>query len=165
MVSNCDPFLHGHVSCPILLEAATWIDWWPTKLTKENNAACQQLIIDHHRWMGTFAGDSPAPCIFHDVLDQVPKCCDLTQGSFSEKKRKISKVTLNSSQHCLTHNAECNLEAEVDIDFSGLPCPDYSKANKKRKFEEGPSGKASWLPKSCLEPNEFHFSYISLNNS
>ena len=61
-------------------------------------------------------------------------------GAFADKRRRLDGVTLNERQHCMTHNRDCPLNQFVHIDFSGLPCPDNSRANAKRKFEQGPSG-------------------------
>ena len=108
---------------------------------EELSPACQQLIIDHHKWASSFSSSTQLPCIYGDVLKQIPSHCDLSAlSSFAEKKRKLDATDLNQHQYCWTHNTECSLEKEVILDFSGLPCPDYSRANAKRKREEGPSG-------------------------
>ena len=54
----------------------------------------------------------------------------------------IEAAKLKLKQHCFTHNRKCAIcgpEArEVDMDVSGLPCPDFSKAGKGRG-KEGPT--------------------------
>ena len=80
------------------------------------------------------------PCIFSDILQQVPANVDVASGDFASKKQRINQCCLAPNQQCMTHNKACSLNVPVDIDMSGLPCPDNSRANNKRKFEEGASG-------------------------
>ena len=75
-------------------------------------------------------------------MEQVPCIAreSIHDGNFSSKRRKIEGVTLQPAQFCFTHNCMCDAHHPVDIDVSGLPCPDNSKANRRRLFEEGASG-------------------------
>ena len=113
----------------------------PPVQSEELDPACRQLIIDHHRWIHSFLPSvGRLPCIFGDILDQVPCGQDTTSGSFGQKRRRLDQINLESQQFCRTHNMRCSLQQTVHIDMSGLPCPDNSRANPKRKFEQGPSG-------------------------
>ena len=80
--------------------------------------------------------------MFGDMLDWIPydNRQTIKNDTFAEKKRKLSGVHLREQAHCHTHGGKCQIYQNVDLDFSGLPCPDFSKANRKRKFQEGPSG-------------------------
>ena len=63
--------------------------------------------------------------------------------TFAQKTVKINTAHLQKIQHCFTHNDTCELFSEdkdSDVDFSGLPCPDNSRANHNRQFEEGKTG-------------------------
>lgn len=104
------------------------------------STACQQLIIDHHAWLSKVCCSSKLPCIFGDILEM---CCgnvDMVNGTFSEKRMRIESATLNDHQWCNAHHDFCKVPTGAHIDLSGLPCPDNSKANRRRKFQEGPSG-------------------------
>ena len=103
--------------------------------------ACQQLIIDHHRWVSTFDSGKDLPCIFGDILKMLPDDINYT-GDFEGKRRRVEASCLVPKQWCETHNRYCDVikpGMSIDIDISGLPCPDNSKANRSRKYEEGPS--------------------------
>ena len=110
--------------------------------SQEIDAACRQLIIDHHAWMNSFSDSGTLPCIFGDILKLIPESAQLTTGSFSEKRQRVEGVHLKGEQFCHAHNKYCNAlqPTEADVDLSGLPCPDNSRANRKRKFQEGPTG-------------------------
>ena len=49
------------------------------------------------------------------------------------------------------HSEACPVGSAVHLDFSGLPCPDNSRANRKRKFQEGDSGIVyiTWAKRHC----------------
>ena len=111
---------------------------------KEMNPACRQLIIDHHKWINSFTQDSKShqlPCIFSNIMEQAPAYLDMETGDFQAKRRRLTTEKLVRTQQCMTHAAACRCDRAVHIDFSGLPCPDNSKANRNRLFEEGASGK------------------------
>ena len=105
------------------------------------NKQCQQLIVDNHTWINQFTEyQQPSPCVFENLLHQVPGYIDLDSGTFEAKRRRLNNVDLQQRQFCVTHSQLCSLHEPVDMDVSGLPCPDNSRANQKRKFEEGDSG-------------------------
>lgn len=110
------------------------------QLHQEINSGCQQLIIDHHAWLSKMCCSSQLPCIFGDILDLCNDDVDMKSGTFSEKRRRIESATLKDRQWCNCHHNFCRVPTDAHLDLSGLPCPDNSKANRKRKFEEGPSG-------------------------
>ncbi|CAE7028680.1 unnamed protein product [Symbiodinium natans] len=112
------------------------------KVVNERDAACRQLVIDHHKWMeqSGIPTSRRLPCIFGDILDQLPASVDREAGDFAAKRRRVRAAGLLETQHCWVHNDACRLDVPVQIDVSGLPCPDNSRANLKRKFQEGGSG-------------------------
>ena len=132
--------------------------------SKEVDPACQQLIIDHHKWMGTFSPGNPLPCIFSNILHQIPESCDLSDTTFPEKKQRIFNGQLQRKHFCWTHHAQCVDDQESEVDFSGLPCPDHSKANRKRKREEGPTGPVTWLIITECETNLIDISIQKQND-
>lgn len=113
-------------------------------VAQELDAGCRQLIVDHHRWINAATGfELPPPCIHGNILEQVRSDCYDPNASFSEKLAQINASRLQKRRFCFTHNRFCALLTEdklVDIDVSGLPCPDNSRANWKRLYQEGPSG-------------------------
>ena len=62
------------------------------------------------------------------------------EGNFASKRRRLSKCAMQWFQPCSVHGSLCSAETQVQIDVSGLPCPDNSRCNIKRQFEEGSSG-------------------------
>ena len=106
------------------------------------DAACRQAILDNHRWMQEWADKrSTPPCIFGNILEQVPPGSFSESDEFSERAKKIQKAWLQQSQSCNTHNKACCCTYPVDFDMSGLPCQDNSAANTKRKyFQQGKYG-------------------------
>lgn len=69
-------------------------------------------------------------------MHQVDLGCDLTD-SFEDNRAIIEQAHMHTHQYCFTHGEWCSLWDPVTIDFSGLPCEDNSRANRKRKFECG----------------------------
>ena len=114
---------------------------------------CRQLIIDNHRWTNSVLGrEASAPCMFGDMLLQIPD--DVRAGldacsCFKERLNLIASRALRARQHCYSHNEKCPTMTPVDLDFSGLPCPDNSRGNPRRLYEEGSSGPiyAVWAQK------------------
>ena len=114
-------------------------------VSKEIDPACQQLIIDHHRWIGSFTRDVSCralPCIFSDILSQVGTRTGRVgeNENFVSKRRRLSQGEMQWFQPCSVHGVLCSTQTQVQIEVSGLPCPDNSRANVKRQFEEGRSG-------------------------
>ena len=82
------------------------------------------------------------PCVFGDVLDQVvglPATEEFQSKPFKERKELVDKCALAFDQWCYTHAKHCSILRPSDLDVSGLPCPDMSKANNKRRYQEGPT--------------------------
>ena len=114
-------------------------------VSKEIDPACQQLIIDHHRWIGSFTRDVSCralPCILSDILSQVGTRTGRVgeNENFVSKRRRLSQGEMQWFQPCSVHGVLCSTQTQVQIEVSGLPCPDNSRANVKRQFEEGRSG-------------------------
>ena len=76
--------------------------------------------------------------VFGDMLMQSSVDMETMVGkSFSEKIEAIRGAPFHTHQHCFAHGRQCSFWERVDLDCSGLPCQDNSKANAKRKFQEG----------------------------
>lgn len=81
-----------------------------------------------------------APCLFGDIVGMIPMGAFDESGNYKAKLRGIWKCDLNSQQHCYQHSKPCNPHVKRPVfDISGLPCPDYSRANSKRQKKEGPT--------------------------
>ena len=46
----------------------------------------------------------------------------------------VKNVILEKTAFCHVHNKECSLEDPADLNVSGLPCQDNSRANLNRLF-------------------------------
>ena len=132
-------------------QAAATTHNFPTATTvaEEIDEHCRQLIQDHHRWCEKAVGiPRSAPCVFGDVvkvfgndLSLPPLDQSQPQGSrFEAVVRAANHACLRVRHHCYTHNRKCALfggQAQVaDLDISGLPCPDMSRAGLQR-FQDG----------------------------
>ncbi|CAJ1382695.1 unnamed protein product, partial [Effrenium voratum] len=53
------------------------------------------------------------------------------------KASKVNNAWIQQSQFCFSHGQMCETLRPVDVDMSGMPCQDNSRANHKRKFERG----------------------------
>lgn len=84
-------------------------------------------------WVGSF---KPTPHVFGDMMEQSCATVD-PSWSFKEKARAVNTSAMNTSQFCFTHGGHCPILKPADVNLSGLPCPDFSKANKNRKFLDG----------------------------
>ena len=89
------------------------------------------------------------PCVFGDVLHQLAYVPTFKGKRFAEKMAMVDKEAMGRTQYCYTHAQQCPIMRSVDIDMSGLPCPDNSRANLKRKYEEGDTSSvyAVWAKK------------------
>ena len=85
-------------------------------------------------WRVSESADEPH--VFGDIMEQLPHG-SVTDGTFHSKLRSVNNSHFQGLQFCFTHGHSCCTLEHVDLDISGLPCQDNSKANKKRKFEEG----------------------------
>jgi len=107
---------------------------------EEIKQSCRQLIFDNSRWVNTAtAAWRPCPCIFGDLTHILPPDSFNPDGPFREKVRAIHRAPLRTSQHCFTHGKDCPIfgsHVDIDLDISGLPCPDHSPAGL-RMHEQG----------------------------
>ena len=111
-------------------------------LSKEWDAGCRQLILDHFAWLKRASGKScPLPCLFGDLEGCLPKGCYAKDDQFMTKLDKIDRVDFKCKQHCYAHNKACPLfgrATDSDLEVAGLPCWDISAAGKRLK-ENGPT--------------------------
>ena len=112
-------------------------------LIQEINKGCRQLIRDHLHWCAQVTEEPhPLPCIHGDITNIMPRGSFDPSACFKTKMKQIEQAKLCRSQFCFTHNKSCpifgRLAAESDLDVSGLPCPDMSRAGIGLK-EEGPT--------------------------
>ncbi|CAE7944053.1 unnamed protein product [Symbiodinium sp. KB8] len=126
----------------------------PPWVLEEIDSECRQIIIDNHRWLRSFCTSDKLPCIFGNILEQLPETAAAAvsmEPDFTSKRRRVEGVTLCSHQRCFVHSEACPVGSAVHLDFSGLPCPDNSRANRKRKFQEGDSGIVyiTWAKRHC----------------
>ena len=122
--------------------SCAWPFFLDSAMDQEFNAGCRQLIVDHHKWIDQLLGcETRLPCVFGDVLQQMNTDPIKPGDCFQTKLKIASSLELQTHQICHSHGAQpCPIDQYVDLDISGLPCPDNSKANMNRKFEEGESG-------------------------
>ena len=119
-------------------------------LAQEADAACRNLIVDHHDWCNVTSGRRISqPCVFGDILHQLAYQPDMEGLPFKQRLKLVAEEAMARTQYCYTHGQQCPIMRTVDIDMSGLPCPDNSRANRKRKFEEGETSSvyAVWAKK------------------
>ena len=112
---------------------------------QEIDGHCRQLILDHTQWCdATVQMPRPSPCVFGDVSQIFPpgSLPDPPTGDFPALVQAANKAPLLCNQFCYAHNRRCRLfgpdSKSTDMDISGLPCPDMSKAGLQ-KFENGPT--------------------------
>ncbi|OLP82307.1 hypothetical protein AK812_SmicGene37044 [Symbiodinium microadriaticum] len=108
----------------------------------EKEPKCHQLLRDNMLWCNKVLGRLEDPCLYGNILDLYPEFQD--QGSFDEKKALLYNCAMSSSCFCRTHGSptgtttlSCSVP-KSDFDVSGLPCPDFSTAGKRRRME-GPT--------------------------
>lgn len=103
------------------------------------NRRCQQLIFDNAHWTQQIDKMHQCPCIHGDLTEILPLNSFNPNGSFKQRAKQINKAKLRMKQHCFTHSQKCNIfgkfARQADLDISGLPCPDFSKAGKGKKRE------------------------------
>ena len=81
------------------------------------------------------------PHVHGDLTQQVPTgSLPASSLPFSEQQRVLQHLPLQGVQWCYTHSAMCSTRQRADVDFSGLPCQDNSRANCRRQFLEGRFG-------------------------
>ena len=113
---------------------------------KEMRQDCRQSIVDHHAWCGELDPTiyKGMPCVFGDLCGVMPEGL-LDEGSFIQKVVAANRSMLARDAYCYTHNRLCPLwpasrRTTADVEVAGLPCPDFSRAGRKRR-EEGPTNK------------------------
>ena len=106
---------------------------------KELNPSCRQFIRDNHEWVNSWASRRKGPPhVFGDMLKQVDFDPEAIAGrTFREKNAAIQNAPFVEQQYCFTHGMDCSCLVRSDLDFSGLPCQDNSRANFRRQFQEG----------------------------
>ncbi|CAE7810994.1 unnamed protein product [Symbiodinium necroappetens] len=81
------------------------------------------------------------PHVHGDLTQQVPTgSLPASSLPFSEQQRVLQDLPLQGVQWCYTHSAMCSTRQRADVDFSGLPCQENSRANRLRQFFEGRFG-------------------------
>ncbi|CAE7646296.1 desi2 [Symbiodinium sp. CCMP2592] len=115
----------------------------PDAVLPEKEPKCHQLLRDNMLWCSKVSGRLEDPCLYGNILDLYPEFKD--QGAFEEKKALLYNCTINSSCPCRTHGSPTGARAVMSccvpkshFDVSGLPCPDFSAAGKRRRME-GPT--------------------------
>ena len=105
---------------------------------QEIDSHCRQVIHDNHNWIDSWAGKfRPQPHLFGSVTSQVPQISWSPEDPFLVKLQRIRAQDLLRHQFCYAHGAICNSFEPVDVDFSGLPCQENSRANSGRLFQDG----------------------------
>ena len=108
---------------------------------EELAATCRQCIVDNHYWVNQWAWrPTTVPHIFGDIVEQVPRGSFDKSLPFADRRQQILDAPLATSQYCYAHGSRCSILQQSDVDMSGLPCQDNSRANFKRRFFEGPNG-------------------------
>jgi hypothetical protein len=111
--------------------------------TEEYAPRCHQIIKDNHDWCCEVTGKLvEKPCLFDDIVEQVPAGSFDPRESFNKKAADLALAWIQGNQFCHTHTCLCplvNLQRVADYDFSGLPCNDNSK-NGLQAYQEGPTG-------------------------
>lgn len=97
--------------------------------------------MDQRRWINSWAPKTwLLPCVHGDFTLQVPSENLPSEGTFFDRVDAISSSPLVENQYCFTHGRDCPTRSQFagsDLDFSGLPCEENSRANTKRKFLSG----------------------------
>ncbi|CAE6950181.1 unnamed protein product [Symbiodinium sp. CCMP2456] len=108
------------------------------RIAWEIDAKCRQILNDHNMWTRSWLSEPHgAPCVFGDVLEQLPRGSIREVGTFFEKLDDVNRAHLQKVQYCFQHGQCCSAVRTVDVDVSGLPCQDNSRANIKRKLQDG----------------------------
>ena len=100
----------------------------------EVNTRCEALLQDAHAWATAACGPSGAPHYFLDLMDRVPTATVRRGMRYAEKCQRLRDCWMQRSCLCMTHGGFCLCEP-VDVDFSGLPCVDFSPAGDRRGLD------------------------------
>ena len=91
--------------------------------------------MDNHRWVQEWTDHKYLqPHVFDDVKAQIPPGTLDESASFQKRKAQCEKCNFRKTAFCHVHNKECSLEDPADLNVSGLPCQDNSRANLNRLF-------------------------------
>ncbi len=112
------------------------------KTIKELDADSRQTIKDNHRWVNEVTGnDYPCPHIFKNMLDLLPPGAFNECDGFVQKRVDVFRAPFILVQACDSCRQQCMVPMDdIDLDCSGLPCTDNSRAKKNILFYEGPTG-------------------------
>lgn len=106
--------------------------------SKEINGHCRQVIVDHHRWLNTWSTKTfTVPHIHGDLREHIPPEALPQTGTFRDRVEQVNAAPLLDKQYCYTHRCYCSSLKETDLEMSGLPCEENSRANTRRRFFEG----------------------------
>ncbi|CAE7282950.1 desi2 [Symbiodinium necroappetens] len=113
----------------------------PETVLAEKEHKCHQLLRDNMLWCSKVLGRMEDPCMFGNVLDIYPEFRD--EGSVAEKQQLLFNCRRTPSCFCKIHGVGASAPTACRIpsshfDVSGLPCPDFSTAGKRRRAE-GPT--------------------------
>ena len=110
-------------------------------LAQEFNPQARQAILDNTKWVNEWVGSfKPCPHVFGDVVQKIPPNSFNEDADFESRRHQIDSAMMSSSQFCYMHGGHCSLLKPVDLDVSGLPCEENSRANHKRKYMQGRFG-------------------------
>ncbi|CAK9059749.1 unnamed protein product [Durusdinium trenchii] len=80
--------------------------------------------------VGKVTNDHSQPCVHGDLTQIMPSNSFDPESGFEAKAAQINQAKLRTTQYCFTHDRQCPIfgkrAREVDLDVSGLPCPDFS---------------------------------------
>ena len=97
--------------------------------------------MDQHRWVNSWAQHTwITPHVHGDLCQSINSGILPQEGDFKHRNSQISELPLSRTQYCFTHGEHCRIDAAEhagEINFSGLPCEENSKANVNRKFLNG----------------------------
>ena len=133
-------------------------------LAEEIDQTARQCIRDNWQWVNSWGrAHKPEPCVFGDLLGLVASQELHSAGSFAERCAMADAAVLQGMQHCYTHGGLCSVLRPVHFDVSGLPCEDNSRANTKRKFQDGRFGGcySAW----CRHHREMQTPVLILENT
>ena len=72
-------------------------------------------------------------CLFEDIVDLIPNGTLGSDWTYSEKLQATLQVPTAERGFCVAHDCQCAVNKIAVFDVSGLPCPDMSRAGKRRK--------------------------------
>ena len=95
--------------------------------------------MDHIEWIKQSSGSMrEPPCVFGDLESCIPVKTFESSDGFWTKFKKVDSAKMYRTQYCYSHNRQCPLNQNSDMETAGLPCWDYSLAGN-RLCEDGPT--------------------------